>query len=178
MKRILVKWALIVTALNMTLFAQTTPPKPPPGIKDLEIWAGDWTFIGTSKNSLNDKEHPFTWRIHGHWRLGGHIVQTDQEWIEDNAITKYFEVISYRPATRSTVSYGVADDGSGWITNLVFKGDTGLETGTVTLPDGKMASVTTTWSFTPDRLSVTGTQEWERDGSKWVSSRFKGTKAH
>jgi hypothetical protein len=177
MKGILAKWAILATVLNMSLFAQTTPPKPVPGIKPLEIWVGNWTFTGTAKDSANDKEHPLTWRIHGHWRLGGHIVQTDQEWTEDNVTTKYFEVISYRPASRSTISYGVGEDGTSWITTLVLKGDTGLETGTFTLPDGKTASATTTWSFTPDRLSVTATQEWEQDGSKWVSLRVKGTKA-
>ena len=49
MKQIFTKYAILAAVLNMTLFAQTTPPKAPQGNKDLEIWVGDWTFIGTAK---------------------------------------------------------------------------------------------------------------------------------
>jgi hypothetical protein len=117
------------------------------------------------------------WRLHGHWMLGGFAVQTDQDLIVSGVTTKYLEVINFDPATKSLISTGYGDDGSGWICTLTVTGDTWFESGKYTLPDGKTVPFTTRLTLSPDHLSATATEEREQDGSKWVSARFKGTKA-
>lgn len=90
--------------------------------------------------------------------------------------TKYLEVINFDPAKKSFISTGYGDDGSSWISTLTIKGDTWFESGKTTLPDGKTASFSGPWTFSPDHLSVTATAELEQNGSKWVWFRVKGTK--
>jgi hypothetical protein len=174
MKAIASKLALVLLVPTVALLAQA--PKPMPEIKALEVWVGDWTFTGIAKDGPNEKEHPLTWRFHAHWILSGFAVQNDQQWIESGITTKYLEVMHFDPARKSFISTGYGDDGSGWISTMTLKGDTWFDSGKMTLPDGKTASLGGSWTFSPNHLSITATEEMEQDGSKWVLLRVKGTK--
>jgi hypothetical protein len=174
MKRITSMLALLLLVPTMILLAQA--PKPRPEIKALNDWVGDWTFTGTAKDGPKDKEHSLTWRLHGQWILSGFVVQTDQEWVENGITTKFLEIINFDPAKKSYISTGYGDDGSSWISTVTFKGDTWLETGKSTDPDGKTAAFSGSWTVSPDHLSMTATAEQEQNGSKWMWFRVKGTK--
>jgi hypothetical protein len=179
MKQIVTCAALAVVALgpeNPRASAHPHAIQAQAGTRDLSTWVGNWTMVGTWKDSSNDKERVLIWRLHGRWILGGRAVQTEQQWIQDGVTMNGFEVLSLNEPAKSLVSYGVWDSGGGWTTTLVIKGDTGTERGELRSPDGAIENVTWSWRWNRDRMSVSAVCETERNGLKWESGRLKGTK--
>ena len=168
--------AMMVMLPALMLSAQAKLPRPLPEVKAMEIWAGNWILTGTAKDGPNDKEYPLIWRMHGRWMLRGFIVQIDHESVGNATAIKYLEVMNFNPSKKSYISTGYGDDGSSWISILTYKGDICLENGNITLPDGKIISFRSTWTFSSDHLSVIGSQECEQDGSKWIGYKIKGSK--
>lgn len=175
MKRIATAVCLMILLPVIVLRAQAPEETP----AELAIWVGNWEMVGTAKDTPTEPEYKADWHLHGRLILGGHFVQIDQIWKGNGAESHWLEILSYDPIKGTFVSSGFTDDGGGWLSTLPFnsKDRTFVETGTITTADGKSTKLHITWIFSDDRMAVSGIQELEKDGVRWTSFTFKGTKA-
>jgi hypothetical protein len=143
-----------------------------------DLLVGDWTMVGTAKDSPTEPGYQVTWKLHGRRILGGAFVQVDQTWKGKGKESHAMEVVAYDAATRTHSTFAFSDDRSHWVGTAKY-GDDGtlVETGTTTDADGTVTRWRDTYVYSADRMSVTGTEEAEKDGVKWITFTVKGTKA-
>jgi hypothetical protein len=167
--------ALVVASLPTSGFAEPQPSSAP---RNEDILVGDWTMVGTAKDSPTGPEYQVTWKLHGRRILGGAFVQVDQTWKGTGPESHAMEIIAYDPATRTHSTFAFSDDRSRWVGTAAY-GDDGtlVETGTTTDADGKVTKWRDVYVYSADRMSVTGTEEAEKDGVRWTTFTVKGTKA-
>jgi hypothetical protein len=167
--------ALAVASVPGPGFAEPQVPSVP-RIEDVMV--GDWTMVGTAKDSPTGPEYKVTWKLHGRRILGGAFVQVDQAWKGNGQESHAMEIIAYDPASRTHSTFAFSDDRSHWVGTATYADDgTLVETGTTTGADGKVTTWRDTYVYSADRMSVTGTEEAEKDGVKWTTFTVKGTKA-
>jgi hypothetical protein len=170
-------------ALVAALTLASTPgfafaePKLPATPRNEDLLVGDWTMVGTAKDSRTEPEYKVTWKLHGRRILGGAFVQVDQTWRGKGKESYAMEVIAYDPATRTHTTSAFSDDRSHWVGTATYADDgTLVETGTTTDADGTVTRWRDVYVYSADRMSVTGTEEAEKDGVKWTTFTVKGTK--
>jgi hypothetical protein len=159
--------------------AQSKSPAAPTQAASLErdLLVGEWTMVGTAKDAPTEPEYPVTWTLRGRRILGGAFVQVDQTWKGKGPEAHTLEIIAYDPATRTHSTYAFSDDGSRWVGAATYADDgTLVEAGTTTDADGKVTRWRDTYVYSADRMSVTGTEEAEKDGVKWITFTVKGTR--
>ena len=54
--------------------AQDQKPTPPPELKKLDVWIGDWTLSGTARDLPDRPEYNLHWSLHEHWVLNGFFM--------------------------------------------------------------------------------------------------------
>jgi hypothetical protein len=145
-------------------------------VKKWAIGAGDWTTSGTAKDSPSQPEYKVEWHTHIHWILGGFALQSDGIWRGNGTELHYLEILSYDPAQKINTFSGFQSDGSTWIGTATFNDRTSVEKMTVIGPDGKVATCRNDWAFSADGRAVSGKQECEQDGVRWVAFTVKGTR--
>jgi len=155
--------------------AQAPAPKPGPEVKK---WgpAGDWTNVGTAKDSPSQPEYKLEWRTHCHWILGGFALQCDGTWKGNGSEVHQLEILSYDPAKKANTFTGFSSDGTIWIGTATFHDRTSVEKMTVTNPDGKVAACRNDWVVSADGKAGSGKSECEQDGVRWTSFTVKGTR--
>jgi hypothetical protein len=177
MTRIAAAIALMVLIPVVFAQVQSPAPKPTPELKNWDFWVGDWTLVGTAKDTPTEREYKLAWNLHGGRILGGFFVQIDQIWKGKGLEQRSLEILSYDPKKKTHTSTGFTDDGSTWTATATYSDGTSVESGTTITADGKIIKWRGTWVFSPDRMTVSATQESVQDGSRWTSFTIKGTKA-
>jgi len=177
MKRIAI--AVCVMILLPVVFAQeqSPVPKPAPELRNRDLWVGDWTMVGTAKDTPAEPEYKLDWSLHGSRILGGFFVQIDQIWKGNGPEQLSLEILSYDPIKGTHISSGFQSDGATWVATATYNDGTAVETGTSTTADGKIIKWRGTWVFSADRMAVSAIQESDQDGVRWTSFTINGIKA-
>ena len=176
MTRISVLLSLLVFCSATAMKAQAPAPKPGPEVKKWGIWAGDWTMVGTAKDSPSQPEYKLEWRMHNHWVVGGFALQSDATLKGDGPELHYLEVLSYDPARKANTITGFQSDGTTWTGTATFDDRTSVENFTGTDPDGGAATCRNDWVWSADGKAVSGKSECEQNGVRWRYFTVKGTR--
>jgi len=176
MGRIILLVLLVGVCWTPLQWAQLPTAGPPPELQKWDIWVGDWTLIGTAKDTATEPEYKVDWRMQGRWILGRHFVEVRGTWKGKGAESTSLEILSYDVVRKIHAYSGFASDGTTWVATVKFSDGTVVETETDTGPDGKIATLRNSWSVSPDGMSISGTEEREQDGVHWIAFTVKGTK--
>jgi hypothetical protein len=176
MGRIILLVLLVGVCWTPLQWAQLPTAGPPPELQKWDIWVGDWTLIGTAKDTATEPEYKVDWRMQGRWILGRHFVEVRGTWKGKGTESTSLEILSYDVVRKIHAYSGFASDGTTWVATVKFSDGTVVETETDTGPDGKIATLRNNWSVSPDGMSISGTEEREQDGVRWTAFTVKGTK--
>jgi len=178
MKRILTVAVLLLVGVCWTplQWAQSPTAVPAAELRKLDLWVGDWTLVGTAKDTATESEYKVDWQMQGRWILGGRFVEVRSTWKGKGKESTWLEILSYDPVRRIHTYSGFASDGTTWVATVKFTEGTFVETETDTGPDGKTATSRNTWNVSPDGMSISGKEEREQDGVRWTAFTVKGTK--
>jgi hypothetical protein len=151
MKSLSLALTILFLSPSFNAFPQSSDPSRTSVMKNWDVWVGDWTLVGTAKDGPSTAEYKVP---------------------EEHAL----EILSYDPVKKLPSSYGFYSDGSTWSASATFSGLNCIETGTTITSDGKCLKWRVDWTFSKDRMSVSGSQAIEHDGVKWTAFTVKGTK--
>lgn len=174
MKSLSLALTLLFFSPSFSAFSQE--PSRTSVMKNWDVWVGDWILAGMAKDDPSMPEYKVTWKLHEARIFGGAFIQVDQIWQGSGPEGRALEILSYDPVKRLPSTYGFASDGSTWSASATFSGLNCIETGTTITADGKYLKWHVDWTFSKDRMSVSGSQEIEHDGVKWTAFTVKGTK--
>lgn len=167
MKRIAFVVGIVVLVFAVSLWAQTTAPKPDPELKKLDIMVGHWTYEGEYKAGPGGPNGKAKGEDRIQWILGGFLLQ-DQE-IETGALgdARMAVLFAYDPAKKNIVISGLMNDG-GPVSGIVeVSGNTITLDGKVVL-GGKESLLRNTYVVAADRMSMTQKVEMSADGKTWT----------
>lgn len=176
MKSLGLALTILFLSPSFNVFSQSLEPSRISVMKNWEVWVGDWILVGTAKDGPSTPEYKVTWKLHETRICDGAFIQVDQIWQGSGPEERALEILSYDPAKKLPCSYGFSSDGSTWIASATFSDLKCIETGTTITSDGKHLEWRVDWTFSKDRMSVSGSQEIEHDGAKWTAFTVKGTK--
>ena len=176
----------LITAISLLPLFYVTPsaqgqssqPTPAPELKKWDIWIGDWALSGMAKDAPSKPAYKVDWSLHERWILGGFFVQVDHTWKGNGQTLHSLELLSYDPVKKVHTDSGFSSDGTTWTLTATFDKDTTIEDGASTGPDGHVTTCRTTWIFRGDRKALSGTQECEQEGVRWMAFRVSGRKAN
>jgi hypothetical protein len=175
MKRIAFEIGAMVLILGAACaWAQTHEPTPPPELKKLNVWLGDWTLSGTARDEPGSREYALRWRLHEHWVLKGFFLQVDQIWRGNGQVLHSLEMLSYDPRAKIYTDSGFASDGSTWSLTASFHGADMIETGVSRGLDGAVTTCRMTWVFGQGGRSLSGTEICARGGTRWTAVKVSG----
>jgi len=177
MKSLSLALTILFLSFSFNAFPQSPEPTRTSVMKNWDVWVGDWTLVGTAKDGPSTAEYKVTWKLHETRIFGGAFIQVDQIWQGSGPEERALEILSYDPVKKLPSLYGFYSDGSTWSASATFGGLHCIETGTTITADGKYLKWRVDWTFSKDRMSVSGSQEIEQDGVKWTAFTVKGTKA-
>jgi hypothetical protein len=174
--------AIAVGTLCLTLSAacvraQDPARTPPPELKKLGIWIGDWTLSGTAQDRPDGPRYNLLWQLHEHWVLNGFFLQVEQIWRGGGQVMRSLEMLSYDPGKMIYTDSGFGSDGSTWSLTATFHGETMLETGSTLGADGMMTRCRMTWVFGNHGRTLTGTEECHKGGARWKAVAVRGQKS-
>lgn len=179
MKRIFTEiiGTLLLTLAAADAQAQARKPMPPPELKKLNVWIGNWTLSGAARDQPEGPEYDLHWQLHEHWILDGFFMQVDQTWEGGGQVLHALELLSYDQGRRIYADSGFGSDGSTWSLTATFRGTTMTERGETLAPDGTTTRCRMTWVFGDDGRSVSGTEECDKSGTRWKAVKVRGTKS-
>ena len=157
--------------------AQSHGSKRPPELEKWNVWAGDWSLSGKAKDSPTGPEYKVDWHLHEHWILNGFFMQVDQTWKGSGPELRALEILSFDPVRKVHTVSGFSSDGSTWALTASFKGTGLVERGESRGPGGELIRCQTTWTFSEDRMALSGMQECERNGVRWTAIDVRGRKS-
>jgi hypothetical protein len=175
-RRISLVLFLLVFCSATAMRAQAPAPKPGPEVKKWGIWAGDWTLLGTLKDSPSQQEYEVEWHMHNHWTVGGFALQSDGTLKGNGLELHYLEVLSYDPARKANTYSGFKSDGTTWTGTATFNDRTSVENWTITGPGGEVATCRNDWVVSADGKAISGKSECEHNGVRWTLFTLKGTR--
>ncbi len=176
MKSLGLTFTIFFLSSSFNVFSQPPESSRISAMKNWDVWLGDWILVGTAKDDPSTPEYKVTWKLHEARILDGAFIQVDQIWQGPGPEGRALEILSYDPVKKLPSSYGFYSDGSSWTASATFTGLKCIETGTTITPDRKHLSWRVDWTFSKDRMSVSGLQEVEHDGVKWTAFTVKGSK--
>jgi hypothetical protein len=172
MKRVSFAVGLVLFVLAVSLWAQTTAPKPDPEFKKFDIFLGHWTYEGENKAGPFGPASKVTGEETGKRILGGFFLQFQITEKGAMAETRGIEIVGYDPANKVFFSNEYYDDGSTASGAYVFNGNTVTYSGKLMVM-GKPYMTKNTMIFAADSMSFTAKAEISTDGKTWAPS-FKG----
>ena len=168
---------LCLTLSAASVQAQDPEQAPPPELKRLNVWIGDWTLSGTAQDQPGGPRYNLDWQLHEHWVLNGFFMQVDQIWRGAGQVLRSLEMLSYDPKKRIYTDSGFGSDGTTWSLTATFRGPMMIETGSTLGPDGIMTRCRMTWVFSHEGRTLTGTEECHKRGTRWTAVEVRGTKS-
>ncbi len=124
MGRIILLVLLVGVCWTPLQWAQSPTAGPPPELQKWDIWVGDWTLVGTAKDTASEPEYKVDWRMEGRWILGGHFVEVRNTWKGKGAELTSLEILSYDPVRRIHAFSGFDSDGTTWVATATFSNGT------------------------------------------------------
>ena len=172
------------TAVNVALLmfvaasvrAQSSERTPPSELKKWDVWIGDWALSGSAKDAPSTPEYKVDWSLHERWILGGFFVQVEQAWKANGQELHSLEILGYDPAQKIHTVSGFSSDGTTWSLTATLDAATTREDGKSIDPNGQATTCHTTWTFSDDGKALSGTQECEQSGARWIAFQVKGTR--
>jgi len=156
---------------------QSSSPTPPPELKKLDLWVGNWALSGTAKDAPEGPEYKVHWHLHEHWILNGFFMQVDQTWRGNGQEQRGLEILSYDAGKKSYSDSGFGSDGSTWSLTATFKNETMIESGETKGPGGEITKCHMTWVFSKHGMGLFGTEICEKNGVRWNAVDVRGTKS-
>ena len=178
MTRIVILIFVLGACLAPLAWGQAPTVGPPPELKQWDFWLGDWTLTGTAKDSATEPEYNLVWKMNCRRILGDFYVEARSTWTGKGRVVSFLEILYYDPVRKIHAYSGFDSGGTTWVATVKFGEGTFIEAETDTGPDGRIATVRNTWILSPDRMSISGTEEKEQDGVRWTSFTVKGTKSN
>jgi hypothetical protein len=169
--------AILLMCAVASALGQSSNPPPPPEMKQWDVWIGDWALSGKAKDRPDGPSHTVDWQLHEHWVLDGFFVQVDQTWKGNGLELHSLELLSYDPIKKIHTISGFSSDGSTWSLTARFNNTTVVENGESRGSDGQLTKCQTTWTFTNDRMGLSGTQVCEQNGVRWTAIDVRGKKS-
>ena len=168
---------LILVSVAVCAQAQSSKPTPPPQLRKLNDWVGDWVLSGTAKDKPGKPEYKVVWRLHERWILNGFFLEVHQTWKGNGQEQRALEILSYDTGRKIYTDYGFGSDGSKWFLTATFKGATMIESGETKGPDGELTKCQMTWVFRNHASALSGTEACEEKGVRWKAVDVRGTKS-
>jgi hypothetical protein len=167
MKRFAFVVGMVVLVFAVSLWAQTTAPKPGPAQKKLEIWVGKWTYEGEYKATPLGPAGKYTGIETVRHVLGGFFVEFSAEEKGPSGTTHWFEIDGYNALNKKFMWNGFNDDGSFQTAAYTIEANTVNYSGTRFLGE-KQYNFRGICVFAPDLMSFVDRQEVSVDGKTWV----------
>lgn len=156
---------------------QPAKSTPPPELRKLNVWVGDWVLSGMAKDAPGGREYQVDWRLHEHWILNGSFLQVDQTWKGDGQESRALEMLFYDAARKTYTDSGFGSDGSTWSLTATFRNHTMVESGATAGSDGRITRCEMTWQFSKQGTALSGTEVCEQNGARWTAIDVRGTKS-
>lgn len=167
MKRIAFVVGMVVLVFAVSLWAQTTAPKPDPELKKLGVMVGHWTYEGEYKASQLGPAGKAKGEEFIQWILGGFFLQ-DLE-IEKGALgeTRMALLYAYDPASKNIVGNGLATDGGSALGIAKVSGNAITFEGKFIF-GGKENLVRIVYTVATNLTTMTQKAEMSVDGKVWT----------
>jgi hypothetical protein len=172
MKRILIVVCMFVLVFGVSLWAQTTVPKPDPEFKKFDVFLGHWTYEGENIAGPLGPGSKVSGEETGKRILGGFFIEFQLAEKGPMGETKGIEIVGYEPANKTFLSDDYYDDGTTATGAYVFNGNTVTYLGKFIF-GSKPYLVKNTMMFAADSMSFTVKGEISTDGKIWAPF-FKG----
>ena len=167
MKRIAVVAGMVILVFAVSLWAQTTAPKPDPEFKKFDVFLGHWTYEGENKAGPFGPASKVTGEETGKRILGGFFIQFQISTKGAMGESRSIEIVGYDPANKAFSSNEYYDDGTTASGAYAFNGNTFTYKGKV-IVGGKPYMVTNTMIFTADSMSFAVKGDISTDGKAWA----------
>lgn len=164
MKRAAFLVGLVILVFSVSVWAQTTAPKPAPELKKFDFAVGHWTYVGEYKAGPFGPGGKVTGEMVGKWILGGFFFenQATEKW--PMGVSHVIEIFGYDPVNKNYFSTEYHEDGSMMSGTYVFIGNTFTYTGKSSA--GPMIKMVLT--IAADQMSLTAKGEISADGKTWA----------
>ena len=167
MKRIPFVVGLVLLIFAVSLWAQTTAPKPDPEFKKFDVFLGHWTYEGENKAGPFGPASKVTGEETGKRILGDFFIQFQISIKGAMGESRSIEIVGYDPANKAFPSNEYYDDGTTASGAYAFNGNTFTYKGKF-IVGGKPYIVKTTMIFTADSMSFAVKGEISTDGKAWA----------
>lgn len=174
MKRMTLAVGWVVFLFASAIQAQA--PKPYPELKQLELFAGQWSGEGESKATPIGKAGKSSYTQTADWILGGFFLHWQYSFKGPDGEFKGIEVDSYDPKIKVLRAQWWSSDGSITTGTYTRRGNV-IEFSGKTVATEKQFDYRQKYTFSADGMSYTCREEISMDGKTWIpSSESKGTK--
>jgi len=167
MKRMALAVGVVVLVFAVSLWAQTTAPKPDPEITKFEVFLGHWTYAAEYKASPLGPASKVTGELSGRKILGGCFIENQSTEKGAMGETRAIEIVGYDPANKAFFSNEYHDDGNMFTGAYVFNGNTVTYSGKF-IVGGKPYMAKFTMIIAADSMSFVGKGEISTDGNSWA----------
>ena len=167
MKRFAVAVGLFVLVFAVSLWAQTTAPKPDPEVKKFDVFLGHWTYAGEYKAGPLGPASKVTGEMSMKPILGEFFFQDQATEKGPMGESHVLEIIGYDSASKAFFSNEYHDDGSMASGAYVFNGNTLVYTGKF-IVGGKPYMIKAAITPGADSMSIVAKAEISTDGKAWV----------
>jgi hypothetical protein len=167
MKRVTLLVGLVFLVFAVSLWAQTTAPKPDPELKKLGIMVGHWTYEGEYKAGPGGPNGKAKGEEFIQWILGEFFLQ-DLE-IETGAFgdARMALLYAYDPIKKNIVGSGLMNDGGTVSATAKVNGNTIIWEGRGVI-GGKETLLQNTFVVAADLMTMTQKAEVSTDGKTWT----------
>jgi hypothetical protein len=167
MKRIAIAVCVVLLVFAVSLWAQTTAPKPGPEQKKLEIWLGKWTYETEFKATPLGPAGKVTGMATVRPILGGFFVEWRGEEKGLLGTTNWYEIDGYDALNKKFMWDGFSSDGSYNKVSYTIEANTVNYSGSVFLGE-KQYKFRGSVIFAPDFMSNVEKREVSADGKTWT----------
>lgn len=167
MKRITLAVSVAALVFAVSLWAQTTAPKPDPEIKKFDVFLGHWTYKGEYEAGPLGPANKVTGEMATKRILGGFFVQNQYTEKGPMGESHVLEIIGYDPANKTYPSTAYGDDGASALGAYVLDGNIFNYSGKLIF-GGKQYQYRVTEVFAADLMSFMQKAEISADGNTWT----------
>ena len=167
MKRFAFVVCLVFLVFAVSLWAQTTAPKPAPELNKFDFAVGHWTYEGEYKAGPLGPASKVTGEMTNKRILGGFFFQNQTTEKGPMGVSQVIEIFGYDPANKNYFSNEYHSDGTMISGAYVFNGNTFTYTGKF-VAGGTPLMLKVAMTIGADLMSITGKGEISTDGNTWV----------
>lgn len=167
MKRITFAVGLVLLVFAVSLWAQTTAPKPDPEIKKFDVFVGHWTYTAEYKAGPLGPASKATGELTIKKILRGFFFQTQATEKGSMGETLIMEIVGYDPANKEFSSNEFHSDGIMFSGTYAVNGNIWTYMGKITA-EGKPIMVKNVMTLAADMMILEAKGEISTDGNTWV----------